>query len=188
MTRYARFDHTVIGVTPVTGWFDTGYVTYTVMPNPADLLTLTDDQWTAGPLSNPNGWAVSGGTVLIPVAPPQASPLALARAAMAQRLTLGIAITSDSTPAVNAIYALDQTSTDQIFQIGLYAKQFGSFPGGLDTQYYPDITGLPHPFPVPVFVSFLQAVAALIAALNQQMGVMAQGGSPAWPAPVADIQ
>jgi hypothetical protein len=52
---------------------------------------------------------------------------------------------------------------------------------------YPDISGTLHEFPTTVFISFFLVVAAYTSALNVQQVVMAQGGSPAWPASTYDI-
>lgn len=106
---------------------------------------------------------------------------------LAEKIAAGIAITSTGTPALNATYALDPTSTAQIYQIGVYANQFGVFPSGNATQAYPDKDGVPHTFTIAEFVAFLRAVAPLVSALETQAGIMAQGGTPTWPAQTATI-
>jgi hypothetical protein len=192
MTYYAQFSPDPPYY--VIGFYDTSIVPYTNLPALDSMIVLSDAQWAtlAGTVQTANQWMVSGGVMIAaPVPPPD--PVLASQAALAQRIALGIGITSDSTPAVNATYALDSVSVGQIFQIGLYASQFGVFPSGQATQDYPDQidpdTGRStmHTFPVPVFVAFLKAVASLTSALNMQQALMAQGGEPAWPPQITDI-
>lgn len=103
------------------------------------------------------------------------------------RLENGITLTSTGTPALNGVYSLDDVSTNQIFQIGLYADRFGVFPSGDATQPYPDKEGTPHMFSKDNFVAFLQKVAPITSAINTQAGIMKQGGSPSWPSQSATI-
>jgi hypothetical protein len=126
------------------------------------------------------GWAYNGSVFTAPSAPTQ-PPSQRAAALLASKVAVGLVLTSTSTPTLNATYALDDVSTDQIFQIGLYAAQFAMFPSGAATQSYPDVSGIPHVFTVTQFVAFLHAVAALISGLTTQAGVMAGGGNPVWP-------
>lgn len=130
------------------------------------------------------GWTYDGSTFAAPVTPPLTPQQTLAA-----KIALGITLTCTSDSSLNAVYALDPVSTGQIFQIGLYAAQFGTFPSGDSTQLYPDITGptSSHTFSVAQFVAFLHAVAPLASALNTQAGIMAQGGTPSWPAQAATI-
>jgi hypothetical protein len=129
------------------------------------------------------GWSYDGTTFAPPpAAPPNPDEV------LAAKVAAGIVITGN--PAVAATYALDPVSTAEIFEIGLYASQFGVFPSGAAAQLYPDITGDPtgvHSFTVAQFVAFLRAVAPLVSALKTQVGVMAQGGTPAWPSQSATL-
>jgi hypothetical protein len=138
-------------------------------PEPGDLATENNGTWT---FTTPT--------------PPEAPP-PTAQQLLAEKLAAGITLTSTGTPALNATYALDDVSTAQIFQIGLYANQFGVFPSGGTTQAYPDIAGTPHDFGIAAFIAFLRAVAPLVSALETQAGVMAQGGTPSWPPQTATI-
>jgi hypothetical protein len=137
------------------------------------------------------GWAATdtGGAwaFTAPPAPPAPSNAQLAAVELATQLAAGIVITSTSLPAVDGTYALDSVSTAQIYQIGLFGSQFGTFPSGGATQVYPDINSAPHIFTVPVFVAFLKAVAPLVSAYETQAGIMAQGGSAIWPPNAATI-
>jgi hypothetical protein len=125
-------------------------------------------------------WVAQGNTA-------DPAPLPTADQELDTKLANGLALTSTGTPALNGTYALDETSAGQIYQIGLYASQIGTFPSGGTTQAYPDITGTPHTFTIAEFVAFLQAVAALISAMNNQAAIMAHGGTPVWPAQTATI-
>ncbi len=135
-------------------------------------------------------WQVYLTWLSVPNTPDPAPPASSASAAastLAAKLSAGIALTSTGTPALNGTYALDPTSTTQIYQIGLFASQFATFPSGATTQPYPDAAGTQHTFTVPQFVAFLRAVAPLVSALQTQAGVMASGGTPAWPSQSAVI-
>jgi len=184
MPKYASFDHTKPEPQQVNGWYDTDSLKYPSLPDFRDLLVLTQEQWDARGL-DVTSWAVQGGT-LIPYTPPMPLPQQ-AQILLGQKLAQGIQVTSDSLPLINATYALDPTSTAQIFQIGTFANSFQEFPSGSDTQLYPDITGQPHIFTVPVFIAFLRAVAALVSNMQLQAGVMANGGTPAWPQQIAAL-
>lgn len=106
---------------------------------------------------------------------------------LATNIAAGIVLTSTGTPALNSTYALDAVSQGQVFQIGLYANQFGVFPSGGSILEYPDATGTAHNFTVVAFVAFLKAVASLVAAITTQAGIMAHGGTPSWPSQSATI-
>ena len=56
---------------PVLGWYDTDALTYDNLPASSDLLELTDAEWEAR-LTDPAGWAVSGGKLVahVPAVPP----------------------------------------------------------------------------------------------------------------------
>lgn len=108
-----------------------------------------------------------------------------AAVALAARTAVGITVTGNA--GLAGVYSLDGISTAQIFQIGLYAGQFGKFPGGGATQAYPDASSVPHVFSLAQFATFLQAVAALVSALTTQAGVMAAGGTPSWPSQTTAI-
>lgn len=102
------------------------------------------------------------------------------------KLLDGIVLTCTGTPAVSGTYAMDEVSARQIYDIGLYASQFSTFPGG-SIQPYPDVDGMPHNFTTTQFVAFLQVVAPLISDMNIQAQILAQGGTPVWPTQVGTI-
>lgn len=45
MPKYAKFDHTQPSPQPVTGWIDTDNFNYLIMPDDADLLELSSEEW-----------------------------------------------------------------------------------------------------------------------------------------------
>lgn len=184
MSLYAYYNHLDVESSPVLGWYDTDTFTYPTLPDFRDLLEVTQVQWD-GRLANPSGWAVVAGE-LVSYTPP--IPLSQqAQILLATKILDGIAIVSASLPDVSATYALDGTSTAQIFQIGSFTNSFGEFPSGDIHQPYPDIVGVPHVFDVPVFIAFLRAVASLISNMQTQAGIMANGGTPSWPQQSASI-
>lgn len=118
-------------------------------------------------------------------APPQ-TPRAQAATDLAIRIGQGITLTSASNPSLDGVYALDSESTSQIFNIGLYANQFGVFPSGA-VQAYPDKDGTPHMFSVAEFVAFLRVIAPLVSNLNTQAQIAGNGGEATWPDQTASI-
>lgn len=72
MVKYAQFDHTKPEPQQVTGWYDTDFHHYPNLPAAADLLALTDAQWTAR-MSDPSAWLHKGGA-LLPRPPPAPAP------------------------------------------------------------------------------------------------------------------
>lgn len=165
--------------------------------------TFSTELAAAGLLSLPFAWTSAGDITFGPAMtsaqiaaveavyaahdPTRGDPAQQAAALLAQKLAEGLALTSTGAPALNGTYALDATSTAQIFQIGLYASQFATFPSGSASQPYPDTSGAPHVFSVAEFIAFLKAVAPLVSGLTTQAGIMAQGGVPNWPSQSATI-
>ena len=146
-------------------WLDAGGLT-TLIDTEASLQEVLASQF-------PAGW------------PP--SQRQLSQEALGARLASGLHITCTGNAAVSGTYALDPTSTAQVFQIGTFAKAFGFFPSGGSTQMYPDSSGSQHTFTVAQFVAFLTALAALVSQLETQAGVVAAGGTPSWPSQSATI-
>lgn len=112
---------------------------------------------------------------------------ATANALLQTKIAAGIVITSTGTPALGGTYALDATTTAQI---GSVARDFASgmgLPGGGSSFTYPDLAGTPHTFTGPQIVALYQAQRNLVLTLNQQAAIMANGGTPSWPAQSAVI-
>lgn len=65
MSKYAQFDSSVQGASPVVGWFDTDIFQYPNLPDASDLIELSDAEW-ATHFSNPSGWMVNDGKLIQP--------------------------------------------------------------------------------------------------------------------------
>lgn len=108
------------------------------------------------------GWLYSNGTFSAPPAPPAPTLAQDAEAA----LNNGLAITSTSTPALNATYAVDPTSQQFIEGVAENIKIEGTFPGGAETMEWPVISGSPVTFPNTTdFINFAEAASAYITGL-----------------------
>jgi len=156
---------------------------YALTASPATILRTSDGAFIPTDPANVDyqmylAWVAAGNT---PDAAPAPTLAQQSATMLATKMIAGIVLTSTSTPALNGTYALDDVSQGQIYQIGLYANQFGVFPSGGSTLEYPDASGTPHNFTVVEFVAFLKAVSALVSALTTQSGIMAHGGTPSWP-------
>jgi hypothetical protein len=167
--RIAELAEATFEVHDTLAWVDIS--SFTPAPQPNWTATNIDGAWTFAD----------------PTPPPSTDPADLSAGELATRIAAGITLTSTGNPGLNATYALDAVSTAQIYQIGLFASQFGVFPSGGTTQPYPDATGAPHSFSIDQFVAFLRAVAPLVSALTTQAAIMAHGGPPAWPTQAATI-
>lgn len=96
----------------------------------------------------------------ITVNPPAPSAAQIAVAAGLELLATGIAITSISTSALDAVYSLSAQSQLDISAVDLYILRNSTFPRGLSTTLWADMAGDMHTFPsTAVFVAFGNAVA-----------------------------
>jgi hypothetical protein len=185
MPQYAQFDPAVAYPSPVIGWFDTDAINYPTLPDPAGMLVLTQEQWDGRVTGL---WAVSAGALVAFVPPPPVlSPEQQAADELAARIGNGIAITSTGTPALNATYALDSDTMDQI---GSVARDFGSglgLPGDIETFTYPDATGVPRTFSGDQLTALYRKQRNLLSVLNTQAAMMAHGAPPSWPVQSATI-
>jgi hypothetical protein len=94
---------------------------------------------------------------------PVLTPSQLAAAAV----SAGVAITSTSTPALNATYAVDPLSQGRIASISTYILVNGNFPGASASYPWLDMSGAPHVFPsTAAFQAFATSVANYIALLD----------------------
>ena len=160
MTFYAYYDSTVSSPSPVLGWYDTGAITYPSLPGSADLLALSDDQWAARLTGY---YAVTSGA-LVTYTPPY-SP-SISQQALAA-LGAGLTINSTGTPAIDAVYAVTPNITTQVSALIAYVQQNGTFPSGLSSLVWYDITGTPHTFPdLTVAKNWATAVFNYVFALN----------------------
>lgn len=187
MARYAYFNSNTPSPSPVLGWYDTEASNYDSLPGAANLFTLTDAQWDAR-LAAPNGWAVSNGALIPYNAPDPPVPLDIQAAnALTAHIAMGIAITCSGNSALNATYALDDTTLTQIGSVARDAKSGMGLPGGASTFTYPDAAGVPRTFTSAQLIMTYIAMRDLLLQLNTQAAVIRQGGSPVWPNQAAVI-
>jgi hypothetical protein len=173
MPKYAQVD---LGQSPpkVVGFFDTDVIRYPNLPPMGQLVELTDADWAAR--GGGMGWVIIAGRLS-----PVGSPMADAAAALAARLAMGLTVTSASAPALNATYALDSLTMDQIGSVARDAGAGLGLPGDAGTFVYPDITGLMHAFTEPQLIALYRAMRNLLLALNTQAAMMMRGAPPNWP-------
>lgn len=93
----------------------------------------------------------------------------------------GIIITSTGSPSINATYALDQTTLDQVGSVARDAASGLGLPGGLSTFTYPDIDGIPHDLTSDNVVALYQAMRNYVFSMNVTENTLANGGSANWP-------
>lgn len=180
MPKYAAYDTTVPALSPVIGWYDTDAIKYPNLPSQDSLLLLTDDQWA---IRMSGIWAVSNGA-LVPYTP---SVVVTPASTLQSKMAAGIAVTCDSNSALNAIYALDTTTMNQI---GAVARDFAAglgLPGGLTVFTYPDLGGTPRTFTGAQLVGLYTAQRNLLFGLNTQYSIASNGGTPAWPSQIGEI-
>jgi hypothetical protein len=85
--KYAKYDPKVPQPAPVIGWIDPDIIVVSAMPSMDQLVTLTEEQWTAT-RANLDGWAVSGDTIVPYTGPPQVLPHTAATAGRLLQSTL----------------------------------------------------------------------------------------------------
>jgi hypothetical protein len=106
---------------------------------------------------------------------------------LAARIAQGIVITSTATSALNATYALDKDTMDQIGPVARDSCTRLGLPGKVSTFDYPDITGKLHAFTATDLQNLYMEQRDMLLILNTQAGIMAHGLVPAWPAQSATI-
>ena len=121
------------------------------------------------------GWNFDGNaftppTVVIPAppTPPAPTEAQIAEAAAMAVLNNGIAITSTSTPALNATYGATASSIANIDAVVEYINTNGTFPEGSSTMPWEDSTGAVHTFPsTAIFKSFATKIADHVAFIEE---------------------
>lgn len=185
--KYAYFNSSVAAPSPVIGWIDNDDETFSNLPGAQNLLLLTEDQWDAH-MADPNGWAVNNGQLAPYSAPaPELPPDVQAANALTAHIAMGIAITCSGNSALNATYALDDTTLTQIGSVARDAKSGMGLPGGASTFTYPDAAGVSRTFTSAQLIMTYIAMRDLLLQLNTQAAVIRQGGSPVWPPQTATI-
>jgi len=189
MPKYAYFDHTAAPPQRVMGWFDTDVVTYPTMPDDADLVELTDEEW-AGRLAG--FWTIVPGVgngVLTSAeeAPPPTVPPTIDEV-LAAKIADGIVITSLNDPDnLNCTMALDAQTMNEIGTVVLGVRSGMGFPGDLPVFVYPDLDGVPRTFNEDRIVALFRAQRDLLFALNTQAAIDRHGGTAAWPEQIGTI-
>lgn len=106
---------------------------------------------------------------------------------LAQKISAGISVVSTAASSLNATYALDSITLDQIKGVANDAASGLGLPGGGSTFTYPDISGSPHDFTATQIQNIYKAMRDLLLQLNTQAAIEAAGGQPNWPAQTATI-
>lgn len=102
-------------------------------------------------------------------------------------LATGLAITSTATPELNATYALDNVTLDQVGSVAKDVACGLGFPLGLDSFVYPDIASFPHTFLPADFMNLYKALRDYIAAVNGAITLLAQDNFTTFPPQSATI-
>jgi hypothetical protein len=152
----------------VTGFYDGSF------PVPQGAVEISEEVWSDW-LANQHERRWQDGALVTVALPP--APAAI----LAAKLAAGVAITSTGTPDINAIYALDHTTLDQIGSVARDAAAGLGLPGGLQNFTYPDMAGAPKALTSANVQAIYRAMRDLVFALETQEAVMAAGGTPQWP-------
>jgi hypothetical protein len=98
-------------------------------------------------------------------------------------LTAGLQIASTATPALNGVYAIDPLSQADIVALETSLNAGKSFPGGVATFNYPDMSGAMHAFTETNFTNFAAAVRDYVYAIKSVIG----GASTTLPTSTSNI-
>lgn len=182
MPKFIRFDPN--GSAPImAAWYDTDFAEYPDLPPPAEMREMTDAEWDTRldtPYVTSTGVLVAAPPLVIPPAAAAANELATCKGN-------GIAITCTSSAAINATYALDDLTMAQVGSVARDVSSGLGFPNDAPTFTYPDITSAPHTFNETQFIGLYKAMRNLVSTLTTQAAVLANGGTPVWPAQTATI-
>ena len=108
----------------------------------------------------------------------QPTPYQLYKAAIAS----GLAVTSASTPALNATYGVADADTANIGAEAQFISTYQEFTNGLTTFPWADATGIVHTFPsTTVFMQFSKAAAQYVSACKQVFIAQSGGGAVQFP-------
>jgi len=177
MPKYAQYDHMAAEPRPVLGYYDTDFATYPSLPAAEDLIELSPIQWTE---RTGNDQIAAGGLLQVRPAPIP-STIQSAAAELATRIAAGVAIVSTGNSALNATYALDAVTLDQL---GPVARDFASglgLPGMAGTFTYPDAASVPRIFTGIEIQALYQAMRDMLLVLNTEAAKMANSMVPNWP-------
>ena len=169
MTQYAQFDPNASSPTPVIGWYDTDFATYSMLPPtvetaPAGFLVMTQDQWDAH-MVNPSGWAVENGQTLVDYVAP--APVLTLEQQADRALYQGLAITlSGSITLAATVFPVDPSATVKIGAVVTTIMATQAFPGGITSFPMKDSSGAWHTFTLAQYTTVAGAISAYVAALN----------------------
>lgn len=76
MPKYAYFDHTDKAPQRVRGWYNTDRRAIPNLPNAADLLVVTEEQWAAR-MPDPGAWSVDNGKLIATPKPKATGPVTI---------------------------------------------------------------------------------------------------------------
>lgn len=93
-------------------------------------------------------------------------------------IAAGVEVHSTGTPAINAVYAIDQGAQSNISGVATGIASRNRLPGGGSTFNYGDIEGVNHAFTATQFLDFAAAVEDYVYALLN-------GGTPNTPLTIA---
>jgi acyl-CoA synthetase (AMP-forming)/AMP-acid ligase II len=96
------------------------------------------------------------------------------------QITKGVTLTSTGAPALNAVYACDPATQQQIIAEVTSILLNGTFTDGSAALDWPDAGYALHTFSVAQFKSFATAVASYITTLSPQ--IVGPPGNQGWPA------
>lgn len=119
---------------------------------------------------------------------PYVAPTPSPQAQYAAAIALGLAVTSASTPALNATYAIDVNSQSDIAAEAQFISTYAEFTNGQQTFSWLDATNTPHTFPsTALFMAFAKAAAVYVSACKQVLATLIGGGTATWPSNAAAI-
>jgi hypothetical protein len=158
MTQYAYHDSSQPDPKPVIGWYDTELYRYQSLPDPSNLLEMSQEQWA----KRQDGlWAVQSGT-LVPYSPPAPAPSLAQRAATL--LVGGLDIVSTGDPSLSATYPCDLMAQQQISAEVVSILLNGTFTDGGPSIEWRDAAGGDHALSADQFKALATAIAAFVTA------------------------
>jgi len=104
-----------------------------------------------------------------------------------QKAAQGIAITSLTAPVLNATYALDPVTLDQIGSVARDTAAGLGLPGGAVIFTYPDINSVPCTFTEPQIQGLYKAMRDLVFQLDMTAAQLQAGAAVTWPVQAATI-
>ena len=162
MTYFAQYDPSAITPAKIIGWYNTGARSYPNLPSASNLLEISEAEWQAH-YANPDGWAVSGGKLMLYT--PPGPVLTLAQQA-ANAAISGLTITLSGTMTLAAtLFPTDRKTQKSIESMNAMARA-GVLPLGSTTYPMIDASGTWHHFTASQYQAVAGAIAAYVAACD----------------------